>query len=305
VFATSTSRAPSFVPLVECLEARCAPSITQYVNALYNDFLLRSPTPSEAMVWASELRHGANPTQIALDFTTSPEYLNDLIEADYQTFLGRQPSAAEVAGWRAQLQAGLGENQLQAAFLASNEFFNDHGRNVTQWLTGVYQDVLGRVPDTAALAGQTRKLASGVSRSDIAFALVTSPEAFGRLVTAAYQDLLDRAPDPRGQTSWVTQLEHGLSPSEFLARIAGSAEFIADQGGLNLTPPGRVVVGPVASFSFTLFIGSPFIGATTAVFTGGFTGGGFTFGGFTGGGFTFGGFTGGGFTGGGFTGGIT
>jgi hypothetical protein len=288
VFATSPSSKPSLVLHVECLEARCVPSIAQYVNALYNDFLHRAPSPSDEMAWASQLRRGVNPTQVALDFTTSPEYRNDLIQADYQTYLGRQPSVAEVAGWQAQLQAGLSENQLQAAFLASDEFFNVHGSNFTQWLTGVYQDVLARAPDSGGLASWSQQFASGFSRSDIAFAIITSPEAFGRLVTAAYQDLLGRAPDPGGQTYWVSQLEQGLSPSELLARIAGSAEFIADKGGLNVTQP--VVPEPVESFLYSPFIGAPFIGpcvcGTTAGFTGGFTGGGFTSGGFTGGGFT-------------------
>jgi hypothetical protein len=280
---------------VECLEVRSVPSNAQYVNALYNDFLHRAPAPTEVMAWTSLLRGGTHPTQVALDFVTSSEYLNGVIQADYQTFLGRQPSSAEVAAWRAQLQAGLSENQLQATFLASNEFFNDHGSNVTQWLTGVFQNVLGRAPDSGGLANWGQQLASGVSRNDVALAIVTSPEAFGRLVAAAYQDLLGRPPDPAGQTYWVTQLEHGLSPSQLLARFASSGEFIAGKGGLNVT--GTVVPEPVDSFIITPFIGPPFIGAcvcpTTAGFTGGFTGGGFTGGGFTSGGFTGGGFTGG------------
>jgi hypothetical protein len=115
--ATSASGHRSLVLQVECLEARCVPSNAQYVTALYNDFLQRAPAPSEVTGWTSALRAGANPTEIALDFTTRPEYLGNVIRADYQTFLDRQPSASEVAGWQGQLQAGLSENQLQAAFL--------------------------------------------------------------------------------------------------------------------------------------------------------------------------------------------
>jgi len=284
---------------VESLEARCVPSNAQYVTALYNDLLHRAPAPSEVTPWASDLRAGANPTQIALDFTSSAEYQSDVIRADYQMFLGRQPSAPEVAGWQAQLQAGLGENQLQAAFLASGEFFAKQGNAATPWLNGIYQNVLGRAADSGGLASWTHLLNAGVSRDGVALAIVTSPEAFGRLVNAAYHDLLGRAVDPQGQTIWVTQMEHGLAPSQLLARIAGSAEFIAAKGGLNVDQPVPAPIVPVAvdSFLLTPFIGPPFIGGVVCPTTAGFTGGGFT-GGFTGGGFTGGGFTGGGFTGG-------
>jgi len=272
---TSTSGRPSLLLVVESLEARCVPSNAQYVTALYNDFLHRAPAPSEVTGWASQLNAGADPAQIALEFTTSAEYLGDVIRADYQRFLGRQPSAGEVAGWQAQLQAGLGENQLQAAFLASDEFFVKHGNDVTPWLNGIYQNVLGRAADSGGLATWSQDLKAGLSRYGVAVAIVTNPEAFGRLVSAAYHDLLGRAPDAPGQTYWVTQLEQGLAPSQLLARFAGSAEFIAAKGGLNVTQPVPGPIDPVTvdTFLFTPFIGPPFIGGPT---TAGFTDGGFT-----------------------------
>src|SRR5262249_16296111 len=123
------------VPLqVESLEERCVLSNAQFVNALYNDFLHRAPAPAEVTNWTSALQAGVNPTQVALSFTTSPEYLSNLIQADYRMFLRRQPAPAEVAGWQAQLQAGVSENQLQAAFLASNEYFGNHGNAISPWL---------------------------------------------------------------------------------------------------------------------------------------------------------------------------
>jgi hypothetical protein len=291
----------STVPLqVEDLEARRVLSNAQYVNALYNDLLHRAPASSEVTLWSNALRAGGDPLQVALDFTSSPEYLGDLIRADYQTFLGRQPTAAEVNGWLTQLQAGLGENQLQADFLASDEFFADHGSNVTSWLSGVYQDVLGRALDSGGLANWSQQLQAGMSRFAVALGIVTSPEAFTRLVDAAYQNLLGRAADAVGQAYWVTQLEQGMTPSHLLARFASSTEFIADQGGLNV-PPKPIAPPPGESFEGTPFIGPPFVGGFVGGTTAGFTGPGFTGGGFTGGGFTGGGFTGGGFSGGGST----
>ena len=86
-----------------------------------------------------------------------------------------------------------------------------------------------------------------------------------------------------------------MPPSQLLARFASSAEFIADQGGLNV-PPAPITPRSAESFECTPFIGPPFVGGFVGGTTAGFTGGGFTGGGFTGGGFTGGGFSGGGST---------
>jgi hypothetical protein len=224
--------------------------------------------------------------------------LGRLIQADYQTFLGRQAAPTEVVAWQAQLQAGLGENQLQAAILASAEFFGKQGNAITPWLNRIYVDVLGRAVDSAGLAFWTQSLQAGASRGAVALAIVTSPEAFGRLVDAAYRDLFGHVPDPQGRSFWVTQLEHGLTPSQFLASIASSQEFIALQGGIDVSTPAPIVPVPIDTFLFTPFIGPPLISGCICVTTAGFTGGDFTGGGFTGGGFTGGGFTGGGSSGG-------
>lgn len=294
---SSCTSANRFVrPQVECLEERCLLSNAQFVNALYNDLLHRAPAPAEVTSWTSALQAGANPTQVALTFATSPEYLNNLIQADYRTYLGRQASPVEVAGWQAQLNAGLGENQLQAAFLGSSEYFADHGNAITPWLNGVYHDVLGRAADAAGLSSLSQSLQAGTTRGMVALAMVTSPEAFSRLVSAAYQDLLGRAPDSQGQMFWVSQLQRGLTPSQLLADFATSPEFIAAVGGLNAVAPVLIFPVPEDTFVPTPFIGLPFGGGfvspTTTGFTSGFTGGGFTGGGFTSGGFS-GGFSGG------------
>ncbi len=298
---SSPSRARPAIPLrVEALEDRCVPSTTQFITALYTNLLHRAPAAAEVSGWVAALNHGTTPYQVALGVTASAEYQSNLIQNDYQIYLGRRPAPAEIAGWLTQLQKGLGELQLQANFLSSDEFFAKHGNALTPWLDGIYRGVLGRGADPAGLAQWSQLLQAGTTRQAVALDIVTSPEAFEKLVTAVYKDLLGRSPDPAGLASWVTQLEQGLTPSQLLAGIVSSDEFINLQGGLN--DPGVFVtpVVPVCVFVFDPFLECP---------VGGFLGFGFTGVGFTGGfigGFT-GGFGGGltGTFGGGFTGGFT
>src|SRR5262249_47375581 len=146
----------------------------------------------------------------------------------YNLLLGRQPAPVEVAGWLQKIQSGADEWQIEAAFLASDEFFSRHGRSASAWLTGGYHEVLGRAPDSGGLNAWSFQLRAGISRADVALAILDSPEADSRLVTAAYMDLLRRNPDPSGLAVWVGELQRGgLTPSELAAIIASSDEFIA------------------------------------------------------------------------------
>src|SRR5712692_2543140 len=188
--SSSAPRQGTARPQLETLEDRCLPSSAAYVTALYNDFLHRAPAATEVAGWVSTLNAGVSPTQVALDFTLSAEYLSNLIQTDYKVFLGRQPAAAEVAGWLAQLQGGLNELQLQAAFLGSGEFFARHGNANAPWLDAVYKRTLGRPVDASGLALWQQQLNAGIPREQVALDIVGSPEALTRLVTSAYNTLL-------------------------------------------------------------------------------------------------------------------
>jgi len=79
----------------------------------------------------------------------------------------------------------------------------------------------------------------------VALSIVTSTESEGRLVTAAYQEVLGRAPDPAGLSGFVGALQAGQTPSQLLADLAGSQEFINDQGGLDVVVNPNPVFVPV------------------------------------------------------------
>jgi Domain of unknown function (DUF4214) len=256
---------------LEALEERCVPSTADYVTGLYTTLLHRNPAPAEVAGWVDALNAGASAQDVALAFTGSAEYATNAIRSDYNLFLGRQPAPAETATWLQEIQAGADEKQVEAAFLTSDEFFSRHGGSASSWLTAVYHEVLGRSPDPAGLNVWSQALQAGSSRSDVALAIVDSPEADSRLVAAAYLDILRRNPDPSGLAVWVGELQQGLTPSELAAILASSDEFIGltANGGLDasVVPPVEVV-DPVAvpvliDPFFDPFLGSPFLGGVT------------------------------------------
>ncbi len=221
---------------VEALEVRCLLSTASYVNALYTDLLHRPGSVADVAGWVEQIDAGVPPVQVASAFTSSAEYLGNLVANDYQALLQRQPQPGEVQGWMNQLQNGLTEQQLAAVFEGSPEYFALHGNDNGNWVNALYQAALGRAPaagDTSYWVGQ---LQNGISRQAVARQIDTSLEAAELRVTTEYQQLLGHAPDAGGLAYWAGQLQQGVTPAQFAARLAGSQEFINLQGGLGNAP---------------------------------------------------------------------
>jgi len=98
------------------------------------------------------------------------------------------------------------------------------------FLCSAYEDLLGRAPDSGGLAYWESQLSSGMSRSAVAGAFVSSTEYRDDLVNNYYETYLGRASDSGGLAYWVAQLTAGASDESVLAAILGSAEFYADSG---------------------------------------------------------------------------
>jgi hypothetical protein len=222
-----TSYAPATAALeFEPLETRVVPSASEWVTSLYVNLLDRVPQPAEVAFWVQALDGGASPQQVAQGFADSLEFRLNLIERSYLDFLGRQPGPAEVNGWLDLFQRGLEPEEFQALVLASDEFVLQGGINPVNWLTGVYFEALGRLPDAVGLNVWLLRLQAGANRQEVALGITDSQEAHARTVVAVYRDMLGRAPDATGLTTWVSALDQGLTLSQLLSGIAASAEYI-------------------------------------------------------------------------------
>src|SRR5216683_6875969 len=74
----------------------------------------------------------------------STEGLTDFVTTEYNALLHRPPDAAGLHAFVAQLENGGPPEAVEAEIVASNEYFRNHGSNNTQWVTGLYNDLLGR-----------------------------------------------------------------------------------------------------------------------------------------------------------------
>ncbi|NYS62416.1 DUF4214 domain-containing protein [Vreelandella salicampi] len=104
--------------------------------------------------------------------------------------------------------------------------FADGEENITYdddltWITGLYDQVLGRQADVDGIQYWAQQHAAGLSKSEMALLFMTSPEAgqsldmqsagIDSVVDTLYASLLGRDADASGKAYWASQMESGVS----------------------------------------------------------------------------------------------
>jgi uncharacterized delta-60 repeat protein len=198
----------------------------QYVAAVYEDVLGRTPDPNGLAFWAKLLDQGAAVSSVAEDIAHSAEYYADFVIAPaYLSLLGRAADANGTQFWVNQMQGGLTDQQLEAGFVASDEFYANAGGNDKAWVDAVYKLLLGRPADSAGEIYWTGQLAQGQTRLQVAERIAGSQENDTQLINADYQHYLGRPADAAGLDFWLQQFADGQTNEDVIAGFTGSAEY--------------------------------------------------------------------------------
>ncbi len=170
----------------------------------------------------------------------------------YQATLGRNPDIAGLQNWSARLISGEASlSEVAGRFVVSAEFRQTYGAlEDGDFITLLYQNVLGRNPDPVGFASWTGHLETGkFSRADVVEGFSQSREFVSNTETKAlaysragiqaqfsddvfrlYQATLDRAPDPGGFRNWSQRLADGMDYGDAIAGFTNSIEFRANYG---------------------------------------------------------------------------
>lgn len=201
------------------------PDAIQYVSALYLTVLGRDADSSGLAFWAAHLDAGASRLDVARGFWESPEHRGVQVDSLYADYLGRQAAPQERAALVDALLSGASETAVAQSILASAKYRGTH-RSATAYITGLYQDVLGRAADRAGLVFWRRAVRLGVRRAAIARRFLNSRDAFARQVDMDYRDILGRGADASGRAFWTQQLAtHQQTPSQVAEMFLASPEF--------------------------------------------------------------------------------
>jgi hypothetical protein len=174
------------------------------------------------------------------------------VERLYLAGLDRAGDPIGLGGWVGAIKDGTQSLEMvAAAVVASAEFAATYGTlDNAEFVTLLYQNVLGRDPGSQELAAWTDQLAQGTSRAQLLIGFSESPE-FIDLTSAhvqqgiwaadpdavnalrLYVTVLDRAPDADGLAGWTALLKSGIMVDQMIAGFTNSTEFLAEYGGLD------------------------------------------------------------------------
>jgi len=149
--------------------------------------------------------------------------------------------------------AGGTSFRAMATTLNANEFTARYGTLTdAQFVTQMYQNVLGRTPGGAEVTGWTNAMAGGMGRADVMLGFAESGEAKARIsaihsagiwdqdgpaasIARLYQATLDRRPDEAGLAGWRAEFENGKSLLDITPGFLNSIEFVQLYGNTTNT----------------------------------------------------------------------
>ena len=175
---------------VEQLEPRLVLSNTTFVQGLYREVLHRDGSQGEIAGHAQALDRGASRDDVARTFLQSGERLSIDVNRLYQEILGRSADAGGLAGNVASLSRGAALRDVALGLLTSAEYQNAHPDD-RAFITGLFQDLLHRLPAEAEIQAQSAGLRGG--RAAVALGVLNSGERANDAVGDFYVEFLHRS----------------------------------------------------------------------------------------------------------------
>jgi hypothetical protein len=208
---------------------------TYFTTQQYLDLLDRSPDSGGLTYWSGQLSSGAiSRSALAGQYFVSPEFQNgglNIIKY-YIAVLGRDP---DYTGWLYNFNnyiSGASLSSILNNFLGSTEFTTTYGNlSNTAFVTLVYQNVLGRAPDTAGLNSWVAALNGGQTRASVMASFIASNEFNTNVRARAYADLLymgflRRNPDLSGLAFWTNSLGNAAALPTVIGNFITSPEYV-------------------------------------------------------------------------------
>jgi len=177
------------------------------VDHTYESLLGRESDPEGLAYWSGLLADGASPKDVATLIAFSTEGTSWVVEQRYQAWLGRPADAGALAYWVPRLQGGRPLLDLELAILSSGELYQRAGGTNGGYVALLYELLLGRAPEPAALTYWQGRLDASTRRRTVANLLLDTDEVERRRVRDAYQRILGRPADAGGLTFFAGVLD--------------------------------------------------------------------------------------------------
>jgi len=200
----------------------------RFISEVYRDLLDRGVDAGGLVYWAGILAQGTSRYEMVTELEATTEFENDEVNLLYEKYLHREVDASGLQYWAPMLAAGQSLEQVAAQIVGSPEYFQDRGQGTNDgFLDAIYQDALGRAPDSLGKAAFSVELSAGVSRTAVASQIFASDEYKRQVVQYVFSTLLDRPAEPAAEQGFAMDLDAGMTDEQLAANVAASDEFFA------------------------------------------------------------------------------
>ncbi len=188
-----------------------------FMSQLFEDLLNRAPTPDDLTTYAGAMKEiqggeAAARVAVAADVLSGAEFRADEVRSFFANYMHATcrelvagectstlaaPTTTELSAALTSLSTGMSEEDIIAGILGSDQFYADQGSTQTGLIKGVYQELVGRAPTSAEIAGAVSTYTNdSIGHKAFAQAMVQSLPYQDLVISLDYQELLLRAPTP-------------------------------------------------------------------------------------------------------------
>jgi hypothetical protein len=200
----------------------------------YRDFLAREGEAAGISFWTTQMDTGAQPRDRMVEtFFNSAEFQGVIAPVTrlYFAYFLRIPDYDGLNYWIGQSRSGVPLAAISDAFAASPEFQQRYGSlSNAQFVSLVYQNILGRPADATGLAFWTGQLNAGLTRGAMMIQFSESAEYSSVIgndvyVTMMYVGMLRRSPEQGGFDFWVGYMDAGNSGLDLIGGFLAAPEY--------------------------------------------------------------------------------
>jgi hypothetical protein len=194
----------------------------QFINSVYTSVLGRTVDSASLTTWLNYFQAGGTRQNFAAAIWNSAEHRANEVNSIYQAILGSSPSQATVNAYVGMFNAGASELAVAAAIAGSSQGTTLYPTTAS-FVNQLYEVAMGR---TANPSEQATWAAFPGSRTALALAILTTPEALTDVVQQAYSQVLGRSASSNEVNAGMALLQSGGSGyTAFIDGIFASSEY--------------------------------------------------------------------------------
>ena len=178
----------------------------RFIASIHRLFQGQQPSVEAIDLGVTGLEQGADRIDLTTAMARSEHWSGSSLDRMYRDVLGREPDGEGRAYWLGEVAAGLNLQDLGTYFYGSQEYANSAG-STDAYVTGLYNALLGRQPDTDGLTYWTDLLDSGsASPPDVANGFYASVESRRDRAAVLHQQILGGPPTAEVRDYWADKL---------------------------------------------------------------------------------------------------